>query len=163
MELCNTEILIYMDIDTKTHMEIETNTYMDIDTKTHMEIETDTYMKTHMEIETDTYMEIDTKTHMETDTYMYIDTKTHMETDTYMDIDTKTHMETDTYMDMDIDTFTIIISSACSGEILEKIINECFKLIKKYFGNRLYESDIKILYYLSIIYSYYDQSIGKTY
>ena len=149
MELCNTEILIYMDIDTKTHMEIETNTYMDIDTKTHMEIETDTYMKTHMEIETDTYMEIDTKTHMETDTYM--------------DIDTKTHMETDTYMDMDIDTFTIIISSACSGEILEKIINECFKLIKKYFGNRLYESDIKILYYLSIIYSYYDQSIGKTY
>ena len=63
----------------------------------------------------------------------------------------------------------IIINSAVTGEEIYIIIvnvnstiNECFnKLMEDNFDHRLKESDIKIIYESSMIYSYYDQTIGN--
>jgi len=62
----------------------------------------------------------------------------------------------------------INIIFSMNGEPLDIIIvdiyltiNECFnKLIREGFHDRLKETDIKIIYNSSIIYSYYDQTIG---
>ena len=63
----------------------------------------------------------------------------------------------------------IIIKSAVTGEEIYIIIvdinstiNECFnKFMEDNFNNRLKVSDIKIIYESSMIFSYYDQTIGN--
>ncbi len=64
----------------------------------------------------------------------------------------------------------INIMSACTGEKIESIIvdiknstiNEWFNnFMKEKYNDKLYESDIKIIYDLLQIYSYYDQEIGN--
>ena len=66
-------------------------------------------------------------------------------------------------------TLIIDIMSACTGEKIESIIvdknhrtiNEWFNnFIREKYNDKLYESDIKIIYNLLQIYSYYDQEIG---
>ena len=67
--------------------------------------------------------------------------------------------------------FTKIIISSINGEEIgciivdkekESTINELFNVfIKNTLNDRLYKSDIKIMNDLSVLYSYYDQSIGN--
>ena len=71
-----------------------------------------------------------------------------------------------------IEKLTIIIISALTGEEIGSIIfdrkkentlNKLFnEFIIKYYNNRLYKSDIKIMNDLLVLYSYYDQSIGNS-
>ena len=63
----------------------------------------------------------------------------------------------------------IIIKSALTGEDIyniivdiNSIINKCFnKFMEDNYYNRLNDTDIKIIYDSSIIYSYYDKTIGN--
>ena len=70
------------------------------------------------------------------------------------------------------ETYKLIINvlSACTGEKIESIIvdiknstiNEWFNnFIREKYNDKLKESDIKIIYDLLQIYSYYDQEIGN--
>jgi hypothetical protein len=69
-------------------------------------------------------------------------------------------------------TMIEIIISAITGEEIGRIIvdrkkntiNKCFnKFIREYFNDKLYNTDIKIINCLSVLYSYYDQTIGNKY
>ena len=74
-----------------------------------------------------------------------------------------------------LDQIQVNVTFSMNGDPLDIIIvcinskiNECFnKLIKELFGelfgNKLKETDIKIIYNSIIIYSYYDQTIGDKY